>query len=298
MEFLKIVKRRSFLSEVVYITLNVALAIGLMLIVRTTNSLLPAFGLVLLSRWRVLAVRPRYWFANIQGDLVSLIVSVSFVVFLYSFNIADIGDFSRFISQGLLVALYILWLIYLKPKSKRRYVALQAGTALFTGVTAIFTMGYGWDSSLIILTIWLVGYATARHVLNTYDEETHVLQLSLVWGLVLAEIGWLAYHWTIAYRIPIMGQLLLPQVSIIMLSLGFLAYKAYNLYFHFQKIRLGDIFLPLTFVVNIFIVLIFWFNSPLNTDIAIVSLLVTIAIVGAVEGVIYFLLRQKFFSKR
>ena len=298
MEFLKIVKRRSFLSEVVYISLNVALAIALMVIVRVTGSLLPAFGLVLLSKWRVLAVRPRYWFANIQGDLVSLIVSISYVVLLYSFNIADISSFTVLMSQIFLVVLYIVWLIFLKPQSKRKYVAMQAGIALFAGITAIYTMAYGWDASPVIILVWLVGYATARHVLNTYDEETHVLLLSLVWGFVLAEIGWLAYHWTIAYQIPILGKLLIPQVSIIMLSLGFLVYKSYNLYFHFQKIRIGDIFLPLTFVINIIGVLVIWFNNPLDTNIGVISLLITLGIVSAVEGVIYFLIRQKFFSKK
>lgn len=298
MEFLKVVKRRSLWSEVVYISLNVALAIALMIIVRVTGSLLPAFGLVLLSRWRVLAVRTRYWFANIKSDLVSLIVSVGFVVFLYNVNIAGIGGVGTLVLQLILVALYIAWLIFLKPQSKREYVVAQAGVALFVGVTAIYTMSYGWAASPVVLLIWLVGYATARHVLNTYDEESHDLLLSLAWGFVLAEIGWLAYHWTIAYRLPIATNLLLPQVSIIILCLGFVVYKAYDLYFHRQKISIGEIFLPLAFTVNIIGVLVLWFNNPIDTNIGVISLLVTMVVVGAVEGVIYFLIRQRFFLKR
>ncbi|MEI7689911.1 MAG: hypothetical protein WCI79_03040 [Candidatus Saccharibacteria bacterium] len=261
MEFLKLVKRRSFLNEAVYASLNVALAIGLMIIIRSTDSLLPAFGLVLLSKWRVLAVRPRYWFANIQGDLVSVIVSISFVVFLYVANTANMGELKTLIVQLFLVALYMVWLLFLKSQSKRKFVVMQAGVALFSGITAIYMMAYGWISSIVVLLVWLVGYATARHVLNSYDEENHTVLLSLAWGLVLAEIGWLAYHWTIAYSLPIIQNMLLPQVSVIITCLGFVAYKAYNSYYHFKKIRISDILLPLLFTVAIVTVLVLAFNN-------------------------------------
>ena len=261
MKFLKIVKRRSFLSEVVYIALNVGLAVALVLIIRITGSLLPAFLLILLSMWRVFAVRPRFWFAHIQANLVSFIISVSFAVFIYSANPVDIGDFQSLVVQSILAVLYIGWLVFLKPQSQRKYIVAQAGVALFVGTTAVYIMAHGWLVLLVVLLMWLIGYATARHILSHY-EETHLLLLSLVWGLVVAEIGWLAYHWTIAYRLPIATNILLPQVSIIVLSLGFLAYKAYNSYFHHQKIRIVDIILPLLFTVGIIGVLMLAFNSP------------------------------------
>ena len=261
MEFLKIVKRRSFLNEVIYIGLNIALAFGLMIIIRTTNSFLLAFGLVLLSRWRVLAVRFRYWFANIQGDLVSLIISISFVVFLYNLNIAGLDYAKTLIIQILLTIAYIAWLIFLRPQSKRKYIVAQAGLALFMGVTTIYSVGYDWPAVLVVSLVWLVGYAAARHVLNDYDEESHYLLLSLSWGLILAEIGWLAYHWTIAYKLPIFSNILLPQVSIIAVCFGFLSYKTYTSYFHYQKVRMADIILPLIFTLSIIAVLVLAFNG-------------------------------------
>jgi len=74
MEFLKLSKRRSLLSELIYIVLNVALAVGLLVIVWAIASPYAAFALVLLSKWRVFAVRPRYWFANLQANMVDVIV--------------------------------------------------------------------------------------------------------------------------------------------------------------------------------------------------------------------------------
>jgi hypothetical protein len=261
MEFLKLVKRRSFLNEVAYVALNVALAVGLMFIIRATNSLLPAFGLVLLSKWRVLAVRPRYWFANIQGDLVSLIVSISFVVGLYNLNVAELGDTKTLVTQIILTAIYVGWLVFLRPQSKQKYVIAQAGVALFAGVTTIYSITYGWPASIVVLFVWLTGYAVARHVLNTYDDETHAVMLSLAWGFMLAEIGWLAYHWTIAYKLPILTNVLLPQVSLITLCFGFLSFKAYSSYAKYKKVRLHDILLPLIFTISIIAVLVLGFNS-------------------------------------
>lgn len=298
MEFLKIVKRRSFINEAIYVALNVALAFALMIIIRITGSLWPAFALVLLSKWRIFAVRPRFWFANIQTNLVSFIVSVSFVVFLYITNIANLSSSQILIAQIILVLIDIIWLLFIKPKSKRVYIIIQAGAALFVGITAIYAMSYNWIASPVVLLVWLVGYSTARHVLSSYDEESHIIMLSLAWGLSIAEIGWLAYHWTIAYRLPIVTDILLPQVSIIALCFGFLTYKAYDSYYHHQKIRIGDVFMPLIFTVDIIGVLLFWFNNTLDTSTDVMSLLITLGIVGIVEGVIYLLINQKLFSQR
>ncbi len=261
MEFLKIVKRRSFISEVVYIGLNIALAIAILIAVRVTPGFIwPALVLVLLSKWRVLAVRMRFWFANIQADLVSLIVSVGYVIFLYYMNLALIPETQILITQLLLMFAYIVWLLFIRPQSKRKYIVFQAGLALFVGITAIFAMTYNWFATPIVLLVWLVGYATARHMLSSYDED-HIAFLSLAWGLVIAEIGWLAYHWTVAYRVPIADGILLPQVSLIILCIGFLAYKSYDSYYHHKKIRMNDIILPLLFNIGIIALLIFAFNG-------------------------------------
>src|SRR6478735_5599239 len=115
MELLKSVRKRSFLSEVAYVVLNIALAIALLVIVLVVNVPWPALGLVLLSKWRIFAVRSRYWLANIRANMIDVIVGVSMVVLLYS----AAGDLTAQIS---LTALYIAWLLFLKPRSKRQYV--------------------------------------------------------------------------------------------------------------------------------------------------------------------------------
>ncbi|NTW61801.1 hypothetical protein HGB25_00070 [Candidatus Saccharibacteria bacterium] len=264
MEFLKTIKRRSFINEVVYIALNIGLAIGLMLIIQTTGSLWLAFAFVAVSLWRLFAVRPRFWFAHVQSNMVNIIVSFSFVILLYSANSANVGDAQVLALRSFLTILYICWLIFLKPLSKRSYIVGQAAVALFVGVTALYTLTYSWDSSFTVLAAWLIGYSTSSHILGSYDDESHADLLSLSWGLVFAEISWLAFHWTVAYRMPIIKNLLIPQVSIIALCAGFIAYKSYDSYYHHQKVRLNDVLLPVIFSLGIVLVLVLFFNGVSN----------------------------------
>jgi len=260
MEFLKLVRRRSFLSEVVYTVLNIAFAVALVVVIWFTGSIPLALGLVLISKWRVLAVRTRYWFANIRSNLVDIIVSVSVVLHLYAINESNLSDFRQLVLMGIVTLLYIVWLLVIKPRSKRSFVAAQAGIAIFLGTSALFAISFNWPASVVVAGMWLIGYSAANHVLNTYDDETHGLFLSLAWGLVFAEIGWIAYHWTIAYSLPVVTSLLVPQVAIIVSLVGFVAHKAYDSFYHHQKIRTADIILPLLFTLSVIAVLVFVFN--------------------------------------
>jgi hypothetical protein len=254
MEFLKIVRRRSFLSEVVYTVLNIALAVGVVLIIQATQSPWLAIGLVILSKWRVLAVRPRYWFVNVQANLVDFIVSISLIVFLYTTEVGIGTPTQKLFIMAVLTVLYIGWLLFLKPRSKRMYVVAQAGVALFTGTMALYMISYAWPASVVVLLMWLIGYTTARHILSSYDE-THILFLSLLWGLLLGEIGWLAYHWTVAYMPLGIQSVMFPRVALTVLCIGFILHRAYDSFYHHQKIRGNDVLLPILFTVSIIVVL-------------------------------------------
>jgi hypothetical protein len=260
MEFLKLVRRRTFLSELIYMSLDVALAIALVAVIWYTESIPLAIGLVVLSKWRVFAVRPRFWLANFRSNLVDFIVSISVVFHMYTIHLANIDESRQLILLGVLTTLYIAWLLFLKPRSKRSMMAAQAGVAVVLGVSALFTISFNWPVSLVVIGMWVIGYTAARHILSTYDEETHGLFLSLAWGLVVAEIGWLGYHWAIAYSLPFVTSLQLPQVAIITALVSFVAYKAYDSFYHHDKIRTNDIILPLLFVLSVIAVLVFVFN--------------------------------------
>ena len=252
MEFLKLSKKRSLFSEVLYVGLNVALALAILGIVWAVSSPWAAFALVLLSKWRVLAVRPRYWVANIQANLVDIIVSLSVVILLYSAN-------GAVIAQCALTVLYIVWLLFVKPRSKRSFVTLQAGAALFLGITALAQISYGWNVVFVVAIMWLIGFSTARHVLASY-EEAHLSFYSLIWGFVMAEFGWVMYHWTFAYALPGVGRIKIVQEALIALALSFLAERVYASYEKHGEVRSSDVLLPSLLSVSIILVLVLFFN--------------------------------------
>ncbi|MEP6710594.1 MAG: hypothetical protein ABJA64_02660 [Candidatus Saccharibacteria bacterium] len=254
MEFLKVAKRRSLWSEIVYIGLNLLLALAILVVVIAINSPVPAFALVLLSKWRVLAVRPRYWFVNIQSNMVDIIVSLSLVVLLSAAS-------GAIVAQVIITALYAFWLLALKPRTKRSLVVAQAGIGVFVGVMALVTVSYDWYAFVVVVGFWLIGYNTAKHVLSAYNHEAHLSLLSLLWAFVIAEIGWLTYHWTIAYDLIGTGHIKLPQVAVFAFILSFLAERVYNSYAKYGEVRSQDILLPTLLSVSVVLVLVIFFND-------------------------------------
>lgn len=260
MEFLKLVRKRSFLSELIYTALNVALAIAVLLVVLYTESVWFAIALVVLSKWRVFAVRPRFWWANLRSNTVDFIVSVSVVLHLTTINTAPIQESSKLLLLVIVTLTYIGWLLFIKPRSKRSYVAAQAGVATLLGMSALFIVSYNWPASLVVGFAWLISYASARHILSSYDDETYNFFIGLAWATFVAEIAWVSYHWSIAYPLPIFSSLMVPQIAIVITLVSFLAYKVYDSFYHHAKVRMTDVLLPLLFTVSVILVLLVVFN--------------------------------------
>ncbi len=258
MEFLRVVKRRSLLSEVIYILLNLALAFAVLIVTWATGSPWLALALVLLSKWRVLAVRPRYWFAHIEANMVDMIVSFGLVLLIYLAG--QTSTSYTVVVQIVLAIVYAGWLVFLKPRTRRVIVAIQAGAAIVVGSMALFSLTYEWPSTLVVLGMWVIGYASARHVLVSHSD-TDARLLSLIWGFVSAEIGWLAFHWTIAYSLPFAAGLKLPQVTLIILGISFLAERVYSSYVKHGTIRSADIAMPMLLTLGIIMILLTLFNA-------------------------------------
>lgn len=258
MEFLRVVRRRSLLSEVVYVLLNLALAGAVAAAVIATGTPWLALALVLLSKWRVLAVRPRYWLAHIETNMVDFIVSIGIVVLMFVASQSS-GQAAIAVQLGL-AAVYALWLLFVKPRSKRAFVVAQAAIAVAVGTMALMSLSYEWPSSIVVVVMWIIGYASARHVLSAYSE-TSLRFLSLVWGFVFAEIGWLLYHWTIAYKLPFAGNLKLSQLTIIVLLISFVAERIYASYVKHEKVQSSDVLLPVILSIGLIIILELFFNA-------------------------------------
>lgn len=258
MEFLRVVKRRSVLSEAVYILLNLGLAAAVLVMIWATGSPWLALLLVFLSKWRVFAVRPRYWFAHVETNMVDLIVSLGFVLLIFLAN--QTGNGRATAVQVILALLYAAWLLLLKPRAKRSAIAIQAAVAVTVGTIAVASLSYEWPSFFVVMTMWLIGYSAARHVLAAYSEKDLRL-MSLIWAFIIAELGWLTFHWTIAYSLPFVGGLKLPQATLIILGISFLAERVYNSYHKHETVKVNELVLPMLLTLGIIIVLLLAFNA-------------------------------------
>lgn len=253
MELLHTVKRKSAFSEIAYYALNIGLAAALLIISQTIQH--PAFAiiLVLLSKWRVFAVRPRYWWTNVQANMVDIIVGLSVAMLMYIPNVS-------FVVQVLLALFYAAWLVVLKPMSKRAAMMWQAAIAILLGTTALFMVSYEWPVSGVVVAMVIIGYSAARHFLFAYEEPNIVL-LSAIWGVMCAEIGWLAHYWTFAYTIPGNAALKIPQVTIILLLLSFLTERTYRSWKKHGAIELSDVMPPALLTAALTFVILVFFNS-------------------------------------
>jgi hypothetical protein len=158
--------------------------------------------------------------------MVDLFVGLSTVTLIWQAS-------GTFLIQFLLAALYAAWLLILKPRSNRSMMALQGGVSQFLSLTAVFSIAHYLDSSIVVLACALIGYVTARHVLGSYEEDDQTL-LSAVWGFFIAELGWLSYHWVVAYEIK--QTLLQPPVANIAGLFSFVVARFYDAKYHEKNI--------------------------------------------------------------
>lgn len=197
------IKPASGFSKVVYIIFNVLLPLAVFALVRTDFIQL-ALAVILLSKWRMFAVRPRFWPANVRANAVDIIVSVSILIFM-------INTESQLL-QTLWTAAYIIWLTVLKPASGTIMVSLQALVGLACGLMAIFV---GWGAGPLyglVLVTGLVCYLSAHHFFDSFDEPYAKL-LSYIWGYFGAALVWALGHWLLYYGVVAQPVLLLGALG-------------------------------------------------------------------------------------
>ncbi len=204
-------------SHYLHIGLNALLPFILVGFVRLR--LVPlAFLVVVLSKWRMLAVKIRYWWPNILANTVDIIVGMSAVVY--------INRAGSLIAQLLYALLYSLWLTIVKPRSAFNWVVAQAIIAESLGLSVIFShqsissAQRTYPEAFVVVAGFLIGFACARHVLSNIADGLKE-SYALFWGLVVAELTWLGDRWVLLYA----G---ITHVAIICGGLGYVAIELHK----------------------------------------------------------------------
>lgn len=179
-----------------------------------------AVVVVILSKWRVLAVQPRFWLPNIKANLVDIIVGVSTIVLA---NQTDRGWIAL-----VWMLLYAGWLLLLKPQTDDLWVGLQAFWAQLLGLLSLFMVAsLVRQPFAVCVLVWLIAWSAARHFFSNY-EEPHYRSLGLIWGFLISQLAWVMLHWVQYYVIfDLKIAVIVPVVAIASASMGSI-YHAYK----------------------------------------------------------------------
>jgi hypothetical protein len=173
-----------------HLGLVLVLPIVLFVLVRL-NFVQLALSVIVLSKWRMFAVKPRFWAANIRANAVDLMVGLSIVLFM--------THSGSLLVQATWAVLYGAWLIAIKPGSGVPIVTVQAFIGQFMALSALYL---AWsDGPVYGLTVLsgLFCYVAARHFLDAFDEP-YARMLAYVWGYFGAALTWLLSHWLLFYH--------------------------------------------------------------------------------------------------
>lgn len=170
---------------------------------------------VFLSKWRMFAVKPRYWLANIRANAVDMIIGVSTAIFLI--------NTTSLTSSLVWAGLYACWLVLVKPRSSAAMIGTQALLAQGVGLVALFNNYSDWNQTLLATLTWVVCFCAARHFLNIFEDD-YARVTSHLWGAFGAEMSLIMGHWHVVYASVI------PQVALILSLIGYSL--ATGFYFH------------------------------------------------------------------
>jgi len=216
------IKPANGFSRVAHVGLNVLLALLVFVLVRIDFVQL-ALAIILLSKWRMFAVRPRFWPANIRANSIDIIVSASILLFMVHANNTWL--------QLVWTLGYVLWLLMVKPASTGLMISLQAMTGLLFGMTALF-LGWG-DGAVywLVLSSAMIAYLVSRHFLDAFDEP-YARLLSYLWAYFAAGLTWILCHWLLFYGF-------LAQPTLLLTALGYGLAALYYLDHHDRLSKLA-----------------------------------------------------------
>ena len=151
-----------------------------------------SLALVLLSKWRMFAVKPRFWPALFRANSVDVIVGIATVVFMQLSDVVWL--------QAIWALLYAGWLLVLKPASTTMYVSLQAFVGQLAGLMALFLLWPNAPTAVLVLLSALVCSAAARHFFDSFDEP-YSKMLAYLWGYFAGALVWILGHWLVYFGI-------------------------------------------------------------------------------------------------
>lgn len=190
-ELLSKVRPASGFAHFTHIALRILLPVLAFILVRIDFGQL-ALALVLISKWRMFAVRPRHWPAIVRANAVDIVAGGAFVLAM---------DYASAQMWQLIWALfYAVWLAYIKPQSTQFFIGLQAILAQSLGLTLAYLMLANTHIGWLVLAVWIICYVSARHYLSAFDEQL-ARPVSQSWAFFAAAFTLTMGRWLLFYGV-------------------------------------------------------------------------------------------------
>ena len=192
-------------AYVLHLLLSAAFPVLLYVLVRMEFAQV-AMLVVLLSKWRMFAVRPRFWPAIVRANAVDILVSLSSVIFM--------SQTAEPWIQILWTVLLIVWQVGVKPLKTTLGVSAQALTGQTYALVAFYIAWPDAHLALLVIATGAICYLAARHFLANFDEPYAPLYAN-VWGYFAASLAWVSAHWLLYY-----GAIAQPVLLLTVLGFG------------------------------------------------------------------------------
>lgn len=209
------IKPASKASSAAHVLLNIVFVLFILVLIIEPIALPGlAAALLLLSKWRMFAVKPRHWLANIRANLVDLGVGISIIVFM--------AGTANLMTQLVWAAVYAFWLVVIKPRSSTGAVMVQAMSAQGLSLIALYGAYSQGPMLTLVVATWLICYAAARHFFSSFEEIDGRL-MAHIWGLFGAQLAWVLSHWMLTYGF-------MPQIALLITVVGYAFAVSYYLH--------------------------------------------------------------------
>lgn len=206
------IKPASGFARIVHILLTALLPALVFVFVRLGFIEL-AVALILLSKWRMIAVKPRHWPANFRANAVDIIAGLSFLIFMIHTDSQT--------TQLVWAVVYGAWLVAIKPMSSSLGIFAQAFISMAVGLTALFIQWGDAPIYFLVVAGWVICYSAARHFFSSFDEPLTRF-LSNLWGYFGASMIWILGHWLLFYGVIAQAALLLSVIGFSLATIYYL----------------------------------------------------------------------------
>jgi hypothetical protein len=194
------VKPATGFSSLLHLLYRIVLPIAVFVLVRLDIGLWLPILVIMLSKWRIFAVRPRFWPANLRANSIDIIVGISTVLFLSN-------------TDSIL------------------FVSFQAAIGQLAGLMALFLVRSDRPLYELVFLTGFICYLAARHFFDSFNEP-YAKMLAYLWGYFGSAIVWVLGHMLVVYPKPD-GIITMP--TLLISAIGYSVAAVYYLE-HFDRL--------------------------------------------------------------